>query len=41
MKKDDGKIDKIREYAKKLRINILEMVYNAGSRTYWWKYVNS
>lgn len=41
MKKDNGKIDKIREYAKKLRINILNMVYNAKSRTYRRKYVYS
>ena len=41
MKKNDGKIDKIREYAKKLRINILNMVYNAKSRTYRRKYVYS
>ena len=41
MKKDDEKIEKIREYAKKLRINILNMVYNAKSRTYRRKYVYS
>ena len=41
MKKNDGKIDKIREYSKKLRINILNMVYNAKSRTYRRKYVYS
>lgn len=41
MKKNDGKIDNIREYAKKLRINILNMVYNAKSRTYRRKYVYS
>ena len=41
MKKNDGKIEKIREYAKKLRINILNMVYNAKSRTYRRKYVYS
>ena len=39
MEKD--KLKKIKEYANNLRINILNMVYNAGSRTYWWKYVNS
>ena len=41
MKKDDEKIEKIREYAKELRINILNMVYNAKSRTYRRKYVYS
>ncbi len=38
---DKDRVKKIKEYANNLRINILGMVYNAGSRTYWWKYVNS
>lgn len=38
---DKDKLKKIKEYANNLRINILNMVYNAESRTYWWKYVNS
>ena len=39
--KHNKKIEKIIEYAKKLRISILEMVYNAKSRTYRRKYVYS
>ena len=38
---DKDKLKKIKKYANNLRINILNMVYNAGSRTYWRKYVNS